>query len=121
MGSRGKAWPAFAVPGSGEILVENRVLGNNFVCFPTLGQSWVEPGSSAAASAQRHTSTGRASEKFSSGPFLIYLSRSQSRVSRYEGRCLDQATRILGFPLLPREGTALVDRPDTGCAVGDQL
>lgn len=53
--------------------------------------------------------------------FLIDLSRSQSRVSGYEGRYLDQTPRFLGIYVLSREGTAVANRAGANRIVGREL
>ncbi len=53
--------------------------------------------------------------------FLIDLSRSQSRVSGYEGRHLDQTPRFLGIYVLSREGTTVANRAGAYRVVGREL
>lgn len=54
-------------------------------------------------------------------PFLIYLSRSQSRVSGYEGRYLDQTPWFLGIYVLSCEGTIVANRAGANRVVGREL
>jgi hypothetical protein len=53
--------------------------------------------------------------------FLIDLSRSQSRVSGYEGRYLDQTPRFLGIYVLSGEGTTVANRAGANRVVGREL
>lgn len=53
--------------------------------------------------------------------FLIYLSRSQLRVSGYEDRYLDQTLRFLGIYVLSREGTTVASRAGPNRVLGREL
>jgi hypothetical protein len=74
--------PAFAVLAFEEILVENCGLGNVFDVIPTCRE-----GPSRSPNLRRRPNNFHPNRRQKSlrPTFLIYLSRSQSRVSRYEG------------------------------------
>jgi hypothetical protein len=87
-------------------------------CF--VGSEWRGPATEISEMTS-HTRNSTFKEIPLSGPFLIYLSRSKSCGSGYEGCYLDKTPRLLGLHLLPRERIALANRAGIGRIVGDDL